>query len=48
MERELEEFAKQGKPYDSVGRSEIDFVLLNGFWTPVGYVQNAKVLAAKK
>lgn len=47
VQRALEIFASRGKPYDQVGRSEIDLVLLNGFWTPVGYVQNAKVQAAK-
>lgn len=34
----------RGITYDSDNRSGIDSMLLTGFWTPVGYVENAKVL----
>ncbi len=41
--RALEEFKRQGIDYDSAGRSSIDEILLKGFWTPIGFVDNARV-----
>jgi len=46
--RALEEFAKQGIHYDAQGRSLIDDTLLKGFWTPIGFVDNARVVAKGK
>jgi hypothetical protein len=45
VERALEEFAKQGIMYEGEGRSKMDSVLLNGFWTPIGFVDNARLMA---
>ena len=45
MPRALEEFAKAGIHYDGPNRSKIDETLLRGFWTPVGFVDNARVVA---
>lgn len=47
VQRALKEFAKQGIAYEGEGRSKIDSTLLKGFWTPIGYVDNAR-LAAKE
>jgi hypothetical protein len=48
VQRALAEFEKQGIKYEGENRSRIDNVLLTGFWTPEGYVENARVQAAKK
>ena len=48
VQRALEEFAKQGIKYDGDGRSKIDATLLKGFWTPIGYVDNARLRAQEK
>jgi len=48
VQRALEEFAKQGIKYDGNGRSKIDATLLKGFWTPIGYVNNARLRAQEK
>jgi len=45
VQRALEEFAKRGVKYEGEGRSLVDSVLLKGFWTPVGYVDNARLSA---
>lgn len=45
--RSLDIFNANGIIYEGDERSKIDFVFLTGFWTPVGFVQNAK-LAAKE
>lgn len=46
VQRALSEFEKQGINYED-NRSAIDQVLLTGFWTPIGYVDNARIHAAK-
>jgi hypothetical protein len=48
VNRVLEEFAKQGINYESVGRNLIDATLLTGLWTPIGYVDNARLAAQGK
>jgi hypothetical protein len=48
VQRALDEFAKQGVQYEGDGRSKIDATLLKGFWTPIGYVNNAKLKAQDK
>jgi hypothetical protein len=48
VKRALEEFAKQGVFYEGEGRSKIDATLLKGFWTPIGYVDNARLRAQGK
>ena len=48
VQRALEEFAKQGIYYEGEGRSKIDATLLKGFWTPTGYVDNARLRAQNK
>ena len=48
VQRALDEFAKQGVQYEGEGRSKIDATLLKGFWTPIGYVNNAKLKAQDK
>ena len=48
MQRALDEFAKQGITYDGNGRSKIDSTLLTGIWTPIGYVDNARLTAQGK
>ncbi|MFH1376470.1 MAG: hypothetical protein ABIH25_02435 [Candidatus Woesearchaeota archaeon] len=45
VQRALEEFAKQGIQYEGKGRSKIDETLLKGFWTPIGFVDNARLKA---
>jgi hypothetical protein len=45
VRRALDEFAKQGVYYDGEGRSIIDSTLLKGFWTPIGFVDNARLVA---
>jgi hypothetical protein len=48
VQRALDEFAKRGIKYEGVGRSKIDATLLKGFWTPIGYVDNARLRAQEK
>ncbi|MCH8329728.1 MAG: hypothetical protein IIB81_05060, partial [Nanoarchaeota archaeon] len=48
VQRALNEFEKQGIKYDEDGRSKIDATLLRGFWTPIGYVDNARLSAQGK
>lgn len=48
VQRALDEFAKQGVQYEGEGRSKIDATLLKGFWTPIGYVDNARLRAGNK
>lgn len=45
VQRALEEFAKRGITYEGEGRSVIDMTLLKGFWTPIGFVDNARLRA---
>ncbi len=45
VQRALEEFSRQGIKYEGEGRSRIDTTLLKGFWTPIGYVDNARLKA---
>ena len=45
VDRALDEFRKLGINYDEGGRKIIDPVLLTGFWTPQGYVDNARIRA---
>lgn len=45
LQRALAEFEKQGIRYGGEERSKIDLVLLNGFWTPKGFVDNARLRA---
>ena len=45
VQRALKEFEKQGITYEGEGRSIIDATLLKGFWTPIGYVDNARLKA---
>jgi len=47
VKRALEEFAKQGIKYEGKERSLIDTTFLTGFWTPVGFVDNARLVAEK-
>lgn len=42
-ERVIEVMRQKGVDYDEAGRNKIDFLLLGGFWTPIGLVQNAQV-----
>ena len=48
VQRALDEFAKQNIQYKGEGRSKIDATLLRGFWTPIGYVDNARLRAQNK
>ena len=48
VQRALEEFAQRDIKYDSKGRSKIDGTLLKGFWTPIGFVDNARISAQSK
>lgn len=48
VQRALEEFAKQGIRYEGKDRSKIDATLLKGFWTPIGFVDNARLKAQEK
>lgn len=36
---------KKGIIYTGEGRSIIDLTLLNGFWTPIGLVDNTRIRA---
>jgi hypothetical protein len=48
VDRALKEFEKKGIHYDKSGRSTIDRVLLVGFWSPEGFVDNARLIAEGK
>lgn len=48
VDRALEEFGKKGINYNGPERSTIDETLLKGFWTPIGFVDNAKVTVQQK
>lgn len=43
VQRALKEFEKRGIKYDSKNRSKIDETFLTGFWTPTGFVDNARL-----
>ncbi len=45
VQRALAEFAARGIEYEGKGRSRIDSVLLLGHWTPIGYVEHARIMA---
>lgn len=45
LQRALDMFKKQGMKYEGEERSKIDLVLLKGFWTPEGFVDNARLRA---
>ena len=47
VERAIVEFEKKGITYSGDKRGLIDSTLLNGFWTPVGFVDYAKLVAKK-
>jgi hypothetical protein len=47
IERAIAEFDKKGIKYEGEGRSFTDLTLLKGFWTPTGFVQNARLRAAE-
>ena len=46
--RALEEFARKGVNYDEQGRNTIDATFLRGLWTPIGFVDNARLRAESK
>jgi len=48
VQRALQDFERQGIRYDENGRSTIDETFLKGFWTPIGFVDNARVVAKHK
>ena len=48
VQRALQEFEQQRIKYDGNGRNRIDETLLKGFWTPIGFVDNARVTAQHK
>lgn len=43
VQRALVELQQRSIEYASEKRSEIDSLFLRGFWTPIGFVQNAKI-----
>jgi hypothetical protein len=45
VDRALQEFHSAGIKYDKEGRDIIDSTFLNGLWTPMGFVQNARIIA---
>jgi hypothetical protein len=45
VQRALQEFEKNGIDYVGKNRSSIDLTLLNGLWTPTGFVDNARLVA---
>lgn len=45
VQRALAEFERQGIKYEGNGRNAIDATFLTGFWTPLGFVDNARVRA---
>lgn len=48
VQRALEEFTNRGLNYDEKSRSIIDLTFLKGFWTPIGFVDNARIIAESK
>jgi len=48
VDRALEEFSRRGINYDEKGRNTIDSTFLKGLWTPIGFVNNAKLKAQSK
>jgi hypothetical protein len=48
VQRALEEFASRGINYDESGRNVIDSTFLKGLWTPIGFVDNARLRAESK
>ncbi|MEI6731607.1 MAG: hypothetical protein WCK90_02910 [archaeon] len=45
VDRALKEFASHGIRYDQSGRDLIDKTFLTGYWTPQGFVDNARLVA---
>jgi len=45
VQRILQIFEQEGIRYEGKGRSLIDKTILNGFWTPQGLIDNAKIVA---
>ena len=43
--RAIDEFSKKGIDYFGEGRSLIDSTMLKGLWTPIGFVDNARLVA---
>ena len=43
VEKVLEVMAEKKVEYNVSGRSIIDKLLLTGYWTPIGLVENAKI-----
>lgn len=48
VDRALEEFRKRGINYDERGRNTIDATFLSGLWTPMGFVDNARLRAGSQ
>ena len=48
VDRALEEFSRKGINYDEKGRNVIDSTFLKGLWTPIGFVDNARLRANSK
>jgi hypothetical protein len=48
VKRALGEFEKRGISYEGEGRSLIDKAFLKGFWTPDGFVDNARLISEGK
>ena len=46
--RALEEFSKRGKYYDEENRDFIDLTFLKGLWTPIDFVDNARLRAQEE
>ncbi len=46
-DRALQEFGRQGIPYEGEGRSLIDRTILTGYWTAQGFEDNARLVARK-
>lgn len=44
VQRALDEFSKRGINYDEQSRSIIDSTFLKGLWTPIGFVDNARLM----
>lgn len=47
VRRALDEFKRRGIFYEGKGRSAIDEAFLKGFWTPEGFVDNARLIAGE-
>ena len=43
--RVIDIFKENGREYEGENRSTIDVALLKGFWTPIGLVEKARVVA---